>query len=68
MQGGDGTVPTWSSLFIGLKGIYDKQKEKLPQEIKLIEFCSRLSSSNSKYSFNDKINQKFIALKCECLN
>ena len=50
------------------KIIYDKQKEKLPQEIKLIEFCSRLSLNSSKYAFNDKINQKFIALKCECLN
>ena len=68
MQGGDGTVPIWSSLLIGLKWIYDKQKEKLPQEIKLIEFCSRLSLNSSKYAFNDKINQKFIALKCECLN
>ena len=29
MQGGDRTVPTWSSLLIGLKWIYYKQKEKL---------------------------------------
>ena len=68
MKGGDGTVPTWSSLLTGLKWIYDKQKENLPQEIKLIEYCSRLSKKGSKYAFNDKIEQKFIALKCRCLN
>ena len=29
MQGGDGTVPTWPSLIICLKWIYNKQKEKI---------------------------------------
>ena len=66
MKGGDGTVPTYSSLLTGLKWIYDKQKENLPQEIKLVEYCSRLSKEG-KYAFNDKIDQKFVALNCKCL-
>lgn len=32
-KGGDGTVPTWSSLLTGLKWVYDKKKKNLPQKI-----------------------------------
>ena len=44
-KGGDETVPTWSSLLTGLKWIYDKKKNNLTQEIKLVEYCSRLSKT-----------------------
>ena len=61
--GGDGTVSTWSSLLVGLKWIYDKQKNNLAQRIRLIEYCSRL-----KDDFPLKEDSNFIALGCKCLN
>ena len=66
-KGGDGTVPTWSSLLTGLKWIYDKKKNNLPQNIKLIEYCSRLATSE-KFKFNPNKNQKFSALGCRCID
>ena len=66
-KGGDQTVPTWSSLLTGLKWIYDKKENKLPQNIRLIEYCSRLSKSG-KYKYDAKKNQKFAALGCGCIN
>ena len=66
-KGGDDTVPTWSSLLTGLKWIYDIKKQNLTQQIKLVEYCSRLSKSG-KYKFNQNLEQNFSALKCECLN
>ena len=65
-KGGDGTVPTWSSLLTGLKWIYDKKKQNLPQKIRLIEYCSRLAKS--KYKYDATKNQNFAALDCSCLN
>ena len=38
-KGGDDFVPTWSSLLIGLKWIYDINKKKLNQKVRLIEYC-----------------------------
>jgi len=66
-KGGDGTVPSWSSLLTGLKWIYDKKKKNLKQKFKLIEFCSRLSESG-KYKFDPNAEQDFIAIGCSCLN
>jgi len=66
-RGGDNTVPTWSSLLTGLKWIYDKKENNLPQNIRLIEFCSRLSKSG-RYKYNPKKEQKFAAIGCGCLN
>jgi len=66
-KGGDNTVPTWSSLLTGLKWIYEKKKENLPQSIRLIEYCSRLSKSG-QYKYNANKNQKFGAIGCKCLN
>ena len=63
IAGGDGTVSTWSSLLVGLKWIYDKQKNNLTQKIRLVEYCSRL-----KDNFPNNDNSKFIALGCKCLN
>lgn len=60
-KGGDGTVPTWSSLLTGLKWIYQKQKNNLPQNIKLIEYCSRLSLTNIQVPY-------FKPIKCNCIN
>ena len=65
-KGGDETVPTWSSLLTGLKWIYDKQKNNLPQNIKLIEYCSRLAKSG-QYKYNPNIEQNFGAISCRCL-
>ena len=65
-RGGDNTVPTWSSLLTGLKWIYDKKENNLPQNIRLIEFCSRLSKSG-RYKYDPKKDQKFAAIGCGCL-
>ena len=65
-KGGDGTVPTWSSLLTGLKWIYDKKKQKLPQNIKLVEYCSRLSNSG-QYKYDPNKEQNFAAIGCRCL-
>ena len=64
---GDGTVPSWSSILTGLKWIYDKKKNNLPQKIRLIEYCSRLFKSD-KYNYDPNKDQNFAALKCACLN
>ena len=66
-KGGDGTVPAWSSLLTGLKWIYDKKKNNLPQKIKLIEYCSRLAKSE-KYKYNPNKEQNFAAISCRCLD
>ena len=66
-KGGDDTVPTWSSLLTGLKWIYEKKKNNLSQNIRLIEYCSRLSKSG-QYKYNANKNQKFGAIGCGCLN
>ena len=66
-KGGDGTVPTWSSLLTGFKWIYEKKMNNLTQNYKLVEYCSRLGKSG-KYKFNPEIEQSFIALGCSCLD
>jgi hypothetical protein len=65
-KGGDGTVPSWSSLLAGFKWIYDKKDKNLKQKYKLVEYCSKLSQYG-QYQFNPKIEQNFIALGCSCL-
>ena len=47
---------------MGLKWIYDKQKDDLPQNIRLVEYCSRL-----KGYFHYNVNTKFVPLGCKCL-
>jgi hypothetical protein len=66
-KGGDSTVPTWSSLLTGFKWIYDKKKQSLPQNIRLIEYCSRLSDSG-QYKYDANKSQNFAAIGCSCLN
>ena len=63
-RGGDGTVPSWSSLLTGLKWIYENQLENTTDEnkptIRLVEYCSRLADS--------KINlPNFKAISCRCI-
>ena len=59
-KGGDGTVPTWSTLLTAFKWIYEKEKNKKTNNIRLVEYCSRLDS--------EKLNIKnFKALGCRCL-
>ena len=59
-KGGDGTVPTWSSLLTGLKWIYDKKINNLPQNIRLVEYCSRLANSNPNLNY-------FLPISCRCI-
>ena len=66
-KGGDNTVPAWSSLLTGLKWIYDKQKDNLSQNIKLIEYCSRIANFG-KYKYDPTKEQNFGAIGCQCLN
>jgi len=66
-KGGDGMVPNWSPLIPGLKWIYEMKKNNLKNKIRLVEFCSRLGK-NSKYEFNSKEEQNFVALSCECID
>ena len=61
-SGGDGTVSTWSSLLVGLKWIYDKKTNNLNQNIKLVEFCSKLQND---FPYNETNN--FVGLGCSCL-
>ena len=65
--GGDDTVPNWSSLLTGFKWLYDKKKNNLKQEIKLVEFCSKLGK-NSEFKYQSKNQKTFSALWCDCLN
>ena len=57
ISGGDGTVSTWSTLLVGLKWIYDKKMDDLPQNIKLVEYCSKLGR-NSEFQFNKNNERK----------
>ena len=62
ISGGDGTVSTWSTLLVGLKWIYDKKMDDLPQNIRLVEYCSKLIQ-NKHYGESSK----FVPLDCKCL-
>lgn len=64
--GGDDTVPNWSSLLTGFKWLYDKKKNNLKQEIKLVEYCSKLGR-NSEFQFNKNNQKTFSAIWCDCL-
>ena len=66
-SGGDGAVSNWSPIITGLKWIYDTKKNNLKNNIRLIEFCSRLGK-NTKYAYDAKKEQKFAALSCSCIN
>ena len=66
-KGGDGTVPTWSSLLTGLKWLYDKKVGNLKYKYRLVEYCSRLAESG-QYKYDPNKDQKFIALGCSCIN
>ena len=60
-DGGDGTVPTWSSLLTALKWIYEKETKNLPQEINIVQYCSRLATNDPKLT-------NFKAISCKCLD
>ena len=69
-SGGDGTVPNYSSFLTGLKWLYEKKIYNLPQEIKLIEYCSLISKEGNKYAYNKDTfkNKTFVGLTCNCIN
>ena len=60
-KGGDGTVPSWSPIFTGLKWIYEKETKNLNQTIRLVQYCSRLGKSGIKLD-------NFKALPCRCID
>ena len=65
-KGGDGTVPNWSSYLVGLKWLYDKKVDNLPQKITLIEYCSLLEGT--KYGYDESNPDKtFFGIGCDCL-
>ena len=72
-KGGDGTVSSWSSLLVGLKWIFDKYnkgKKVYRQNIQLVEYCSILSQTGSKYLYNKsaEIPQEFSVMSCDCFD
>ena len=69
-NGGDGTVPNFSSMLTGMKWLYDKKINNLNQTIKLIEYCSLAGKEGNKYAYNTNTfkNKTFIALTCDCIN
>ena len=69
-KGGDGTVPSWSSLLTGFKWIYEMKKDSsYKNKIRLIEYCSRLAyDGNYKYDPSSEQEQTFAALGCRCLS
>ena len=69
-NGGDGTVPNFSSMLTGMKWLYDKKINNLNQTIKLIEYCSLAGKEGNKYAYNTNTfkNKNFIALTCDCIN
>ena len=64
-KGGDGTVPSWSSLLTGLKWIYESQltSNKYRNKnvnIRLVEYCSRLADTSLNLP-------NFKAISCRCI-
>ena len=69
MKGGDGTVPSWSSLLIGLKWLFDKKSEKLDTKIQLVEYCSTLGKKDSPFNYDiNNPDKEFMAISCDCLD
>ena len=64
-RGGDGTVPNWSSYLVGMKWLYDKKEQNLPQKLTLVEYCSQLNKG--QYGYKEGTNQTFYAIGCDCL-
>ena len=69
-NGGDGTVPNFSTMLTGMKWLYEKKMNKLEQKIKLIEYCSLAGNEGNKYAYNSNTfkDKTFIALTCDCIN
>lgn len=68
-KGGDGTVPSWASLLVGMKWLYEKKKKNISQKIQIVEYCSLLGDKNSKFAFDKKNPDKeFTALSCDCIS
>ena len=68
--GGDGTVNNYSSMLTGMKWLYEKKSKNLPQEIKLIEYCSFAGKEGNKYAYDTKTfkDKTYIAISCDCIN
>ena len=69
-NGGDGTVPNFSTMLTGMKWLYEKKKNNLKQTIKLIEYCSIAGKEGNKYAYNHNNfkDKTFVALTCNCIN
>ena len=68
--GGDGTVNNYSTMLTGMKWLYEKKIKNLPQDIKLIEYCSFAGKEGNKYAYNKNTfkDKTYIALSCDCIN
>ena len=69
-NGGDSSVPNYSSMLTGMKWLYEKKMNNLNQTIKLIEYCSLIGKEGNKYAYNKNTfkNKTFIGLACDCIN
>ena len=72
MFGGDGTVPTYSSLLTGLKWIYERDFLNMTEtnEVQIVEYCSLLANNpKTKIDFTDNkfLKQPYLHLGCTCL-
>jgi len=69
--GGDGSVPSISSLFAGLKWAYEKEQNVTTNGVQFVEFCSLLNK-DPKYGYKsfEKLNEnnQYVALGCDCLD
>ncbi|MCQ2821172.1 MAG: hypothetical protein MJ252_28260, partial [archaeon] len=68
ISGGDETVPNWSTFIVGLKWLFDKKRQQLPQNVTIVEYCSKLGQKGSQYAYDRNKSQTFYALRCDCLN
>ena len=68
--GGDGTVNNYSTMLTGMKWLYEKKIKNLPQDIKLIEYCSFAGNEGNKYAYNPSTfkDKTYVALSCDCIN
>ena len=60
----------YSTMLTGMKWLYEKKIKNLPQDIKLIEYCSFAGNEGNKYAYNPSTfkDKTYVALSCDCIN
>jgi hypothetical protein len=67
MKGGDGTVPTFSSLLVGLKWKFENSKRSEKIKLQMIEYCSTTSKfTGLSNEFSE--DKEFMHISCKCLS